>query len=70
MAIVIIAFAILLIAIKRARSAENSETVRLGSWALAGVCGAFVADAIAIGVIAMVNKPSSAKPGPRTAPAQ
>jgi hypothetical protein len=33
--------------------------VRLGSWALAGVCGAFVIGAAAIGIIAMIDKPAS-----------
>ena len=62
---VVIAFGILLLAVQRARSTENSETVRLGSWALAGVCGAFVIGAAAIGIIAMINKPSSSKPAPK-----
>lgn len=56
---VVIAFGILLLAVQRARSTENSETVRLGSWALAGVCGAFVIGAAAIGIIAMIDKPAS-----------
>lgn len=62
---VVIAFGILLVGVKRARGSENSESVRLGSWALAGVCGAFVVAAAAIGIIAMVDKPSSSKPTPK-----
>jgi hypothetical protein len=62
---VVIAFGILLLAVQRARSTENSETVRLGSWALAGVCGAFVIGAAALGIIAMINKPPSSKPAPK-----
>jgi phosphate/sulfate permease len=53
------AFGILLLAVARARSSQNSESVRLGSWALAGVCGAFVIGAAAIGIIAMIDKPAS-----------
>ncbi len=56
---VVIAFGILLLAVQRARSSRNSESVRLGSWALAGVCGAFVIGAAAIGIIAMIDKPAS-----------
>jgi len=56
---VVIAFGILLLAVQRARSSENRESVRLGSWALAGVCGAFVIGAAAIGIIAMIDKPAS-----------
>ena len=33
---VVIAFGILLLAVQRARSSENRESVRLSSWALAG----------------------------------
>jgi hypothetical protein len=33
--------------------------VRLGSWALAGVCGAFVVGAAVIGIVAMIDKPAS-----------
>jgi len=35
------------------------------TWALAGVCGAFVVAAAAIGIIAMTDKKSSAKPAPK-----
>lgn len=56
---VVIAFGLLLLAVQRARSSENRESVRLGSWALAGVCGAFVIGAAAIGIIAMIDKPAS-----------
>ncbi len=56
---VVIAFGILLLAVQRARSSQNRESVRLGSWALAGVCGAFVIGAAAIGIIAMIDKPAS-----------
>jgi len=56
---VVIAFGILLLAVQRARGSQNRESVRLGSWALAGVCGAFVIGAAAIGIIAMIDKPAS-----------
>lgn len=64
---VVIAFGIVLIALKRARLSDDNAPVRLGSWALAIVCGAFVIGAVVIGITAMVNKPSSSKPAPRKA---
>jgi membrane protein implicated in regulation of membrane protease activity len=56
---VVIAFGILLIALKRARLSDDNAPVRLGSWALAIVCGAFVIGAVVIGITAVIDKPAS-----------
>lgn len=64
---VVIAFGIALLSIKNARTA-SSGPARVGHWTLAGICIAMCMSAVAIGVYAMAEKPSS-NPAPLPKPA-
>ena len=65
---VVIVFGLLLLGISRGKTATR-PTARLGLYTLSGVCGVLVVAVAAIGVYAMTQKPSSAKPKPKPAAA-
>ena len=66
---VVIVFGLLLLGISRGRTATK-PAARYGLYALSGLCGVLVVAVAAIGIYAMTNKPSSAKPKPKAAAAQ
>jgi hypothetical protein len=65
---VVIVFGLLLLGISRGKTATNATT-RLGLYTLSGLCGVLVVAVAALGIYAMTQKPSSAKPKPKTAAA-
>ena len=65
---VVIVFGLLLLGISRGKTATR-PTTRLGLYTLSGLCGVLVVAVAAVGVYAMTQKPSSAKPKPKPAAA-
>jgi hypothetical protein len=65
---VVIVFGLLLLGISRGSTATNATT-RYGLYTLSGLCGVLIVAVAGAGVYAMTQKPSSAKPPPRRAPA-
>jgi hypothetical protein len=65
---VVIVFGLLLLGISRGRTATNAPA-RLGLYTLSGFGGLLVVAVAALGIYAMTQKPSSAKPKPKTAAA-
>ena len=63
---VVIVFGLLLLGISRGRTATK-PTTRYGLYTLSGLCGVLVVAVAAIGIYAMAQKPSSAKPTPKAA---
>jgi hypothetical protein len=63
---VAIVFGLLLLGISRGKTATRL-TSRYGLYMLSGLCGVFVVAVAAVGIYAMTQKPSSAKPKPKTA---
>jgi cytochrome b561 len=63
---VVIVFGLLLLGISRGKTATK-PTTRYMLYALSGVCGILVIAVAAIGIYAMTQKPSSAKPKPKAA---
>jgi bacteriorhodopsin len=61
---VAIMFGLLLLGISRGKTATKSTT-RYGLYTLSGLCGVLVVAVMAVGVYAMTQKPSSAKPKPK-----
>ena len=61
-----IVFGLLLLGISRGRTATK-PTTRYGLYTLSGLCGVLVVAVAAIGIYAMTQKPSSAKPKPKAA---
>jgi hypothetical protein len=55
---VVVIFGVLLLGVKYAHNAKN-EGGRILGFGLAGVCGALCIAAVAIGIIAMADKPAS-----------
>ena len=66
---VVIVFGLLLLGMSRGRTATRSST-RLGLSTLSALCGVLVVTVAAVGLYAMTQKPSSAKPKPKAAAAQ
>ena len=66
---VVIVFGLLLLGISRGRTATK-PTTRVGLYALSGLCGILALAVATIGMYAMTNKPSSAKPEPKAAAAK
>jgi len=64
---VVIVFGLLLLGISRGRTATRPAT-RYGLLTLSGLCGVLVVAVAAVGVYAMTQKPSSAKPNPSESP--
>ena len=62
---VVIVFGLLLLGLSRARTARKPAT-RYGLYILSGFCGILVIAVAAVGVYAMTQKHSSAKPKPKT----
>jgi hypothetical protein len=65
---VVIVFGFLLLGISRGRTA-NSPAQRYALFTLSGLCGVLVVAVAAVGVYAMTQKPSTAKPKPKAAAA-
>ena len=65
---VVVVFGLLLLGISRGRTATNAPA-RLALYTLSGFCGVLVVAVAALGIGAMTQKPSSAKPKPKTAAA-
>ena len=65
---VVIVFGLLLLGISRGRTATR-PTTRYALYTLSGLCGVLVVAVAAVGIYAMTQKPSSAKPKPKTAAA-
>jgi hypothetical protein len=65
---VVIVFGLMLLGISRGKTAAR-PTTRYGLYALSGVCGLVVVAVAAIGIYAMTQKPSAAKPEPKAAAA-
>jgi NADH:ubiquinone oxidoreductase subunit 6 (subunit J) len=65
---VVIVFGLLLLGISRGKTATR-PTTRYGPFALSGLCGLLVLAVAAVGVYAMTQKPSAAKPKPKPKPA-
>jgi hypothetical protein len=65
---VVIVFGLLLLGISRGKTATNATT-RFGLYMLSGLCGVLVVAVAALGIYAMTQKPSSAKPKPKIAAA-
>lgn len=65
---VVVVFGLLLLGISRGRTAK-SPTARLALFALSALCGVFCLAVAGIGIYAMTQKPSTAKPKARTAAA-
>jgi hypothetical protein len=63
---VVIVFGLLLLGISRGRAATNAPA-RLGLYTLSGFCGLLVVAVAALGIYAMTQKSSPAKPKPKTA---
>jgi hypothetical protein len=61
---VAIVFGLLLLGVSRGKTATRATT-RYGLYTFSGLCGVLVIAAMAVGVYAMTQKPSSAKPRPR-----
>jgi NADH:ubiquinone oxidoreductase subunit 6 (subunit J) len=61
---VVIVFGLLLLGVSRGKTATRTTT-RYGLYTLSGVCGVLVVAVMAVGVYAMTQKPSSAKPKPK-----
>ncbi len=55
---VVVVFGFLLLAVKRAQ-ASKSEGSKVANYALGGLCGVICVGAIAIGIVAMADKPAS-----------
>ncbi|HEY2770158.1 MAG TPA: hypothetical protein VGI87_06305 [Solirubrobacteraceae bacterium] len=55
---VVIVFAFLLMAVDRATRA-SSNSVRVATYALSGICSVFIVGAVVIGIYAMTQKPKS-----------
>jgi hypothetical protein len=66
---VVIVFGLLLLGISRGKTATNATT-RYGLYIISGFCGVLVVAVAALGIYAMTQKPSSAKPKPKTAQVQ
>ena len=66
---VVIVFGLLLLGISRGKTATKPVT-RYGLYTLSGLCGILVIAVAAIGIYAMTQKPSSAKPKPKAATAR
>jgi NADH:ubiquinone oxidoreductase subunit 6 (subunit J) len=64
---VVVAFGVALLGLERARTAR-SDGMRLAHRALAGACGVLCIAAVAVGLYAMTDKPSS-KTAPKAHPA-
>lgn len=62
----VIVFGLLLLGISRGKTATR-PTTRYGLFTLSGLCGAVVVAVAAVGVYAMTQKPSAAKPKPKPA---
>lgn len=62
----VIMFGFVLLGVERARTAKSGGS-RLAHWALVGLCGVCCTGAVAVGIYAMINKPS--KPAPKPNPA-
>jgi NADH:ubiquinone oxidoreductase subunit 6 (subunit J) len=65
---VVIVFGFLLLGISRGRTA-NSPTQRFALFTLSGICGVLCVAVAVIGIYAMTQKPSTAKPKPKAAAA-
>jgi NADH:ubiquinone oxidoreductase subunit 6 (subunit J) len=65
---VVIVFGFLLLGISRGRTANN-PTQRFALFTLSGICGVLCVAVAAIGIYAMTQKPSTAKPKPKAAAA-
>jgi hypothetical protein len=65
---VVIVFGLLLLGISRGKTTTNATT-RLGLYMLSGLGGVLVVAVAALGIYAMTQKPSSAKPKPNAAAA-
>jgi hypothetical protein len=65
---VVIVFGFLLLGISRGRTA-NSPTERYALFTLSGICGVLCIAVAAVGIYAMTQKPSTAKPKPKAAAA-
>jgi NADH:ubiquinone oxidoreductase subunit 6 (subunit J) len=63
---VVIVFGLMLLGISRGKTAARPAT-RYGLYTLSGVCGFIVVAVAAVGIFAMTQKPSSAKPKPKAA---
>ena len=63
---VVIVFGLLLLG-DLARPDRDETNRRYGLYTLSGLCGVFVVAVAAVGVYAMTQKPSSAKPKPKAA---
>lgn len=64
----VIVFGFLLLGISRGRTANN-PTERSALFTLSGVCGVLCVAVAAIGIYAMTQKPSTAKPKPKASAA-
>jgi hypothetical protein len=65
---VVIVFGLLLLGISRGKTATKPVT-RYGLYILSGLCGVLIIAVAAVGVYAMTQKPSFAKPKPKAAAA-
>jgi bacteriorhodopsin len=65
---VVIVFGFLLLGISRGKTAKHA-TQRYALYTLSGVCGVLVVTVAAVGIYAMTQKPSTAKPKPKAAAA-
>jgi hypothetical protein len=65
---VVIVFGFLLLGISRGRTATH-PTQRYALFTLSGMCGVLVVAVAALGIYAMTQKPSSAKPKPKASAA-
>lgn len=65
---VVIVFGLLLLGISRGRTATKPAT-RYALYTLSGLCGVLVVAVAAVGIYAMTQKPSSAKPKPKASAA-
>lgn len=63
---VVTAFGLLLLGLKHFNTSQSSSARTVGV-VLSGICAMFVAGAIAVGVYAMTQKPSSKKPAKKSA---
>jgi hypothetical protein len=64
---VAIVFGLLLLGISRGKTAA-APAARFGLYTFSGLCAIFVVGVAAVGIYAMTQKPSPAKPGPRHPP--
>ena len=65
---VVIVFGFLLLGISRGKTAKR-PTERYALFTLSGICGLLVVAVAAVGIYAMTQKPSTAKPKPKAAAA-